>query len=132
MEPDGEPHDYLLTYADRGFSGNPYDAGTDRTYSLDVLPQEYPCHGTGDFRSVCLVMENPDGTLSCDLRYKAHRIDDRKIWDSRHACGLRGQRGTPRTVEIWLEDEASGLEVELLYGVIPDRDVITRSRAADK
>ena len=30
-------------------------------------------------------------------------------------------------MEIWLEDEASGLEVELLYGVIPDRDVITRS-----
>ena len=24
--------DYLLTYADRGFSGNPYDVGSDRTY----------------------------------------------------------------------------------------------------
>ena len=34
--------DYLLTYRDRGFSGNPYDAGMDRTYSLDALPQEYP------------------------------------------------------------------------------------------
>ena len=32
--------EYLLTYADRGFSGNPYDAGADRTYSLDALPQE--------------------------------------------------------------------------------------------
>ena len=30
--------DYLLTYADRGFSGNPYDAGIDRTYSMDALP----------------------------------------------------------------------------------------------
>ncbi len=30
--------DYLLTYYDRGFSGNPYDAGSDRTYSMDVLP----------------------------------------------------------------------------------------------
>lgn len=26
--------DYVLTYADRGFSGNPYAAGMDRTYSL--------------------------------------------------------------------------------------------------
>ena len=25
--------DYLLTYYDRGFSGNPYEAGTDKTYS---------------------------------------------------------------------------------------------------
>ena len=120
------PMDYLLTYADRGFSGNPYDAGTDRTYSLDVLPQEYPCHGTGDFRSVCLVMENPDGTLSCDLRYKAHRIDDGKS-GTPGMPAVSGGSEDSQTVEIWLEDEASGLEVELLYGVIPDRDVITRS-----
>ena len=25
---------------DRGFSGNPYEAGTDKTFSLDTLPQE--------------------------------------------------------------------------------------------
>ena len=31
--------DYVLTYADRGFSGNPYAAGMDRTYSLDALPR---------------------------------------------------------------------------------------------
>ena len=41
---------YLLSYADRGFSGNPYSAEMDRTYSLDALPQEYPSLGTGDFR----------------------------------------------------------------------------------
>ena len=34
--------DYLLTCYDRGFSGNPSDVGNDRTYSMDVLPQEYP------------------------------------------------------------------------------------------
>ena len=31
--------DYLLTYYDRGFSGNPNDVGNNRTYSMDVLPQ---------------------------------------------------------------------------------------------
>lgn len=41
--------DFLLTYFDRGFSGNPYDAGIDRTYSMDALPQEFPYRGTGDF-----------------------------------------------------------------------------------
>ena len=30
--------DYLLTYYDRGFSGNPADVGNDRTYSMDALP----------------------------------------------------------------------------------------------
>ena len=27
--------DYLLTYYDRGFSANPYDANQDRTYSME-------------------------------------------------------------------------------------------------
>jgi alpha-galactosidase len=42
--------DYLLQKQDRGFSGNLYDAGNDRTYSLDVLPQEFPTWGTGRIR----------------------------------------------------------------------------------
>ena len=42
---------YLLIYYDRGFSGNPYEAECDKTYSMDALPQEYPCFGNGDFRS---------------------------------------------------------------------------------
>ena len=52
--------DYLLTYYDRGFSGNPFDAGDDRTYSMDALPQEYPSYGTGDYRSTALIVENSD------------------------------------------------------------------------
>lgn len=35
---------------DRGFSGNPYEAGTDKTFSLDTLPQEYTAYGNGDYR----------------------------------------------------------------------------------
>lgn len=50
--------DYVLTYADRGFSGNPYAAGMDRTYSLDALPQEYPSLGTGDYRNIALNIKN--------------------------------------------------------------------------
>lgn len=42
---------YLLIYYDRGFSGNPYEAECDKTYSMDALPQEYPGFGNGDFRS---------------------------------------------------------------------------------
>ena len=56
--------DYLLTYYDRGFSANPYDADQDRTYSMDALPQEFPTSGTGDFRSPALTIKNSDGTYS--------------------------------------------------------------------
>ena len=47
-------YSYLVTYADRGFSGNPYDAGDERSYSLDALPQEYPTYGSGDYRTARL------------------------------------------------------------------------------
>ena len=43
--------DYLLHKKDVGFSGNPYDAGEDRTFSLDTLPQEFPSYGVGDYRN---------------------------------------------------------------------------------
>ena len=50
----------------------------DRTYSMDTLPQEFPCYGNGDFRSTAFAVENADGSMSCDLRYKSHEILDGK------------------------------------------------------
>ena len=48
--------DYLLHKKDVGFSGNPYDAGEDRTFSLDTLPQEFPSYGVGDYRNTCVAV----------------------------------------------------------------------------
>lgn len=118
--------DYLLTYADRGFSGNPYDAGTDRTYSMDVLPQEFPCLGTGDFRSTALIVKNADGSYGCDLRYESYEIKKGKY-------GLQGlpavyaSEEEAETLEIHMKDLVTKLQVTLLYGVLPELDVITRS-----
>ena len=118
--------DYLLTYYDRGFSGNPYDAGEDRTYSMDTLPQEFPCYGNGDFRSTAFAVENADGSMSCDLRYKSHKIFDGKYnlegLPAVYASGKEAQ-----TLEILMEDPVTGVKVVLLYGVLPAQDIITRS-----
>lgn len=117
--------DYLLTHYDRGFSGNPYEAGKDRTYSMDTLPQEYPSMGNGDYRSVALVICNSDGSCSCNLRYKSHRIQNGKY-------GLRGLPAVyageeAQTLEILLEDSVTKVQAVLLYGVLPEDDIITRS-----
>ena len=48
--------DWLLTVADRGLSGSPYDAADIRGYSLDYLPQEFPVQGTGDYSSPMLIV----------------------------------------------------------------------------
>ncbi len=118
--------DYLLTCYDRGFSGNPWDVGNDRTYSLDVLPQEYPVMGVGDFRNSALIVRNADGSECCDLRYIGHEIKQGKY-------GLPGlpavyaDAGEAETLEITLGDKVSGMRVTLLYGVLEEADIITRS-----
>lgn len=118
--------EYLLTYADRGFSGNPYDAGADRTYSMDALPQEYPVQGTGDYRTPCLVVENGDGSYSCDLRYKSHEISQGKYGLPGLPAMYAGE-DEAETLAVTLEDRASGLTVTLLYGVFSRLDIITRA-----
>ena len=118
--------DYLLTYYDRGFSANPYDANQDRTYSMDALPQEFPTSGTGDFRSPALTVKNSDGTYSCDLRYKSHRIINGKY----SLPGLPAVYATEdeaQTLEILMEDAVTKVQAVLLYGVLPKYDIITRS-----
>lgn len=118
--------DYLLTYQDRGFSGNPFDTGNDRTYSMDVLPQEYPVLGAGDYRSSALIIRNADGSDCCDLRYVSHEIRKGKY-------GLKGlpavyaEEEEAQTLEILMEDPVSRVQVLLLYGVLEQEDIITRS-----
>ena len=118
--------EYLLTYADRGFSGQPYDAGNDRTYSMDALPQEFPALGTGDYRSTAFAVRNADGSRACDLRYRSHTVTKGKY-------GLKGlpavyaKEEEAETLAILLEDALTKVRVTLLYGVLPEADVITRS-----
>ena len=118
--------DYLLTYYDRGFSGNPYDAGEDRTYSMDTLPQEFPCYGNGDFRSTAFAVENADGSMSCDLRYKSHKIFDGK-YNLEGLPAVYASEEEAQTLQILMEDPVTGVKVVLLYGVLPAQDIITRS-----
>ena len=118
--------EYLLTYADRGYCANIYDAEQDRTYSLDFLPQEFPVSGTGDLRSPARMLEYGNGIGECDFRFDSYGILDGKY-------GLKGlpavyaDKEESQTLEIVLKDTAGMAEVTLLYGVIPSLDIITRS-----
>ncbi|MDO4805341.1 MAG: alpha-galactosidase [Lachnospiraceae bacterium] len=205
--------DFLLVPADRGFSGNPYEAGEDKTYSLDFLPQELPTSGTGDYRNPAVIIENADGTEAVDFRYVGYALEAGKyslpglpavyceegveeekqrpsdLWEIRpegngakeekqrpsgssdaypcpegndakegkkgafgssdaRPCHEKGgakeekkgphgfsdaefedgwEEGKPETLRIFLEDPITHVRAELLYGVVPDIDIITRA-----
>lgn len=118
--------EYVLTYADRGFSGNPYAAGADRTYSLDALPQEFPTLGTGDYRNIALDIKNSRGIESTNLLYKKHEIRKGK-YALPGLPAVWADEAEAQTLEIVLADENAGMEVHLLYGILEEADVITRS-----
>ncbi len=120
--------EYLLTYADKGFSGQPYDLGNNRTYSLDALPQEYPCSGTGDFRSPAINIVSGNGVEGCDFRYQSHAVRNEKYsLKGLPAVYSDDAADDAQTLDVTMVDEVLGLELHLLYGVLPKLDIITRS-----
>ncbi|MBC2580453.1 alpha-galactosidase [Clostridium sp. DJ247] len=114
-----------VRFLDRAFSPNPNPS--DRTFSLDTLPQEYPAYGNTDFRSPAYEIQLENGSTITDLRYKSHKIVNGK-------SKLEGLPATyvesdeeAETLEIELEDKVIGLKAILSYSVYRDFNVITRS-----
>jgi len=114
-----------IIFMDRGFSPNPDDS--DRTFSLDTIPQEYPQYGNGDFRIPAYQVQLENGSTVTDLRYKEYKLYKGK-------SKLKGLPATyveddseAETLEIILEDKLIGLLVTLTYTVFNGLDVITRS-----
>lgn len=117
--------EYLQSYPDVGFSGNIYDAGNDRTYSLDTIPLEYACDGVGDYRVTGAAAVHSDGSCALDLRYKSYRISKGK-YSIKGLPAVYADENEAETLEIILKDKYSDIEVTLRYGVLPKLDIITR------
>lgn len=117
---------YSIQFRDRGFSGNPYDAGMDRTISADTLPLEYPCEGSGDYRATAFSLRRKDGTPGCDLRYVGHEIVSGK-YALPGLPAVYAEEAEAETLLVTLEDKTAQVTVTLQYGVLPELDVITRA-----
>ena len=116
---------YLIRCTDRGFSPNPSEVGQDRDFSLDTIPQEYSTCGVGDFRLSSLELEPGDGSRLSDLRYESAR----RLPGKYSLPGLPAFFGGEEweTLVVTLTDTATQTQVELLYGVLAERDLITRA-----
>lgn len=117
---------YLYPPQDRGFSPNPCELRENRGWSLDALPQEYSGSMNGDYRLSSLEAERADGLRGADLRYTGHEITPGKYALEGLPSALGIGEGW-ESLTVTLEDAAIGLRAELLYGVCPDLDIMTRS-----
>ena len=122
---ENENMDYLITKTDVSFSGNPYEA-KDRTFSLDVLPQEFSSCGIGDYRINSINLVEKNGCRVFEPKYIGYKIKD----------GIKEIKGMPytynnddnvKTLEIYLKDCITNLGIILNYTVFYDMDIIARS-----
>ena len=108
---------YLVRYADRACAPNPSEAGLDRTYSLNTIPQEFSTCGVGDFRLPSIELELPCGSRTADLRYV-----DSEVRRGKYTLeGLPAFYGSEEEWETFCftpTDSAAQVDVELLYGVL--------------
>ncbi|MBB3867136.1 alpha-galactosidase [Parageobacillus toebii NBRC 107807] len=114
-----------LKFLDRPFSPNPDPS--DRTFSLDTLPQEYPTYGNTDFRTPAYQVQLENGSMISELRYKTHWIYKGKPKLEGLPATYVENENEAETLEILLEDQLIGLHVTLLYTVYEKWNVITRS-----
>lgn len=116
----------LTQYTDYSFSPNPNEAGTDRSYSLDVLPQEYSTCEVGDFRLPSIELELPNGSHSADLRYYGYDLMDGK-YSLPSLPSFYGTSEYAQTLILHMKDTAANVTVELYYSVFEAFDLITRA-----
>ncbi|MCJ1979938.1 alpha-galactosidase [Lactococcus carnosus] len=113
---------------DRSFSPNP--AGLPlktRDFSLDVIPQEMPSHGHGDFRNPAVQIKQVNGSSITDFVYDSYEI----------IAGKPALKGLPatyvesdseaETLVITLVDHLLDLTLKLSYTIFADRQVIVRN-----
>ena len=117
----------LIVRSDVGFSGNPEEAGLDRTYSLDTLPQEVASSGVGDFRDDSVRLAHPDGSCAADFRFESCEV----VSGAYSIPGMPALYATDKknseTLIIKMKEKASGAILHLYYGVWEEENVITRT-----
>ena len=112
-----------MYYYDRGFCANPDE--TDRTFSLDTMPGEYPGFGQGDFRSPAMELEFQDGDRNTRFHYAGYQISAGKLSPEKLPHVYVESDKEAMTLEIWMKDEVRGLRLSLYYTIYEDA-VLTR------
>lgn len=102
-----------------------YEPGDD-SYSLDVLPQEYPVYGGQDLRTPAFASERDNRAEVNRLKYVSHKI-------------MKGKPGIPgmpavyaesedefTTLAVTVTDDITGVDIVLYYSVSEQYPVICR------
>ena len=122
---DRENFDHLLEFASRPmsscvFEGNPY-------FSLEHCRQEYPSHGSTDFRRPAVELRQPNGSRITSFVYHSHTVAPGKPALEGLPATYCEQDSEAETLTIRLRDELLNVSVYLNYTLFASHPALARS-----
>lgn len=95
-------------------------------FSLEIIKQEYPAYGTGDYREPAYKITQENGSRITNFKYLSHIIyNGKKKLESLPAT--YGTEDEVMTLEVTLYDEIINCEMILSYSIFENHPVITRN-----
>lgn len=98
----------------------------ERCSFMDTFPTEYSGNGIGDYRESCIAVKNANGSRTVDLKFVDYDIVNGKPGISGLPASFAGEEEV-QTLVVHMMDGGCGIDVDLIYSVFEDEDVITRS-----
>ena len=122
---DRENFDHLLEFASRPmsscvFEGNP-------CFSLEHCRQEYPSHGSTDFRRPAVELRQPNGSRITSFVYHSHTVAPGKPALKGLPATYCEQDSEAETLTIRLRDELLNVSVYLNYTLFASHPALARS-----
>ena len=122
---DREDFDHLLEFASRPmsscvFEGNP-------CFSLEHCRQEYPSHGSTDFRRPAVELRQPNGSRITSFVYHSHTVAPGKPTLDGLPATYCEQDSEAETLTIRLQDELLNVSIYLNYTLFAGHPALARS-----
>ena len=95
--------------------------------SMQYTKQEYPCYGTGDYRSPAFSILQGDGSRVTEFTYAGHTIEAGKPSLLPLPATYVEEEDEAQTLQIRLHDAWMDTDLFLLYTIYADYPVVTRS-----
>ncbi len=98
----------------------------DLDFSLELLKQEYPAYGTGDFRDPAYQIDQENGSRITNFTYDSHKIEKGKP-AMQGLPHTHGQEDDVMSLSITLKDEQIGCSLVLHYHIFKQMSALVRS-----
>lgn len=122
-----DSYQHLVQFTSAEVPVTPNALDDKRGFCKDILLQEYPSYGNGDYREPAIVVLQENGSRITDFTYHSYEIVEGKENLKNLPNTYVENSNEAKTLKIYLKDELIGATLTLSYTIFRDYDVITRN-----